>query len=255
MFNRRQNANQKPRVRGGKQISPDAIAATLAGLPAVVTAVGDANSSLSARVDNIGSLSVTSGSLMTGMWKKQISDDAIDESAVQHDAMKLQAVAMLNAGSEQQGRAIANVMNDESLGEMGTEQYLNKLNAARYIGNTNPYAHQLLEDATRFRKVTPVSNYQVQADVHPPVQSMEKVTTGRVTEVPESVVPKGKPKRYNRRVVQTDVERERDSDSEWEDDVEVQRPVFVRGNRRSVSRVSPVGGSFRRPGVAPADGN
>ncbi|BCM78289.1 hypothetical protein [Hadaka virus 1] len=254
MFNRRNSATQKPRIRGGKQISPDAIAATLAGLPAVVTAVGDANSSLSARVDNIGSLSVTSGSLMTGMWKKQISEDSIDESAVQHDAMKLQTVAMLNSGSEQQGRAIANVMNGDSLEEMGTEQYLQKVNAARYMGNANPYAHQLLEDVSHFRKVTPLFSQPVQADFHQPVQNTEKVTTGQVFEVPSAVVNKGRSK-GRKRVVQTDVEREKSSDSEWEDDVEVQKPVFVRGSKRSVNRISPIGGSFRRPGLAPAEVN
>jgi hypothetical protein len=258
-------------------------------LPAVVDSIGQSRSSLSAQVEGIGSLSITHGDLVDGIWTKRINADGIDENSVRASAMKVQAVSMLAAGNEHQGRMIASVMDSNEMTDVGSAQYMNRVNAARFAGPPDAGASRFIEAPPVPMDTRPTFVHPVGANVHQTVHDVNQATTGqydiyhgnpgpqvgppvysfqmapggqagpgqsvRRGEVEELHVDASLPKsapRQRKMVVSTDVER---GSGDWEDTEsdEEPSPVFVRKRGNNRVRRTHLSGSFRRPGVPPAE--
>lgn len=210
--------------------SAEAMTAAFAGLPAVIEAVGNQKTTMSARIDGIGAVSVTAGELMDGAWGKNITDAGIEEKSMRRGVTENFLSAITGAKNAAQARAISHFVGSTDVSNIGEEDTYRNVSAIRELGG----------------HYDPRIGYQNSGAIS---MTPDDLSDGSMVMARKTRVARP------RRVVPRVVEEESSDEDEWEE-VQTRKktePQFAKGTK--VKRVvsSPQRETFRRPGPPPAE--
>jgi len=260
--------NPEQKKRRGVAATPETIAAALGGLPKAIESVGNSKTTLSARIDGIGSVSISAGELMNGTWNKTISDESIVENSARKEALELVVRGMQSAQGASQGRAFANLLGGKNYQSLTDEDYLNRMNHARSLGERPVYTEPLQLGGS-----DAYSNYSEQGNFIPAGQEGQRIPINRSQVgqhsqpkvkinyrrgedlVPEaSEAPRSVPDTY---ASDTGYLHRQGSKGEWESesDDEPRSPKTVFGTRKNSSVYRKKFTPLRTPGIPPAEAN